>query len=824
MKTILNLAWANTRFHRVKNILSGLAIVFTTILVYLIISIGMGMVNTQNYAVNSIYPTFHTMYRNVSEPVKDQLILNRSLEEYGLRQDIGEIPIEDGRIILTHFDRQALKLSKGTIEEGKVPQKNNEVALSKEGLSSLGFANAKLGDTIPLSYQRYEKDGLSVAQVDDFKLVGILPDGAQTKKNKVLSMFVSDDFTKAVIPETERVYRVLVRFRTNEASTTDEIENISKKVAKDFDISEADTVMNSDYLFANYIDPSFFQGMIFIVAIILIVGALTIYSIYYVSMINKVQEYGKLRALGANKKQIRIVVLVENLLVALFAIPIGLIISVFSAKFFFQQIMSTYTENEMMAVMQKVIAEGKVSLFIPWVALLAILVTLLTVVISSLKPMRFASKIMPVEAMNYAGKKAKTRKQQKGFINLNLRKLAETNLFRNKKRTFTTIISLSLIGILFVVVATIFNCMNPAQIARDAIAEDFRIVTDAVSGDQMNPQKEWTVIQQNNPLSEETLKEIEQLSGVEKIYPHQTINFEASTIMSVYGDGALTGYLKGFDEEQFKEINKYVKEEDVSFADLLTGNKVIATEVLVNHYPKIKIGSQIELKLFAGNQTITKKVTVAAIADVPEAYQDSGTLLTSNQFIRELSPYNLTYTIDVQAQPKKITAIKEKLTYIINRYDYLRIDSFEEIQKEWQSITVLMSGAVYGIMLILGIVGVMNLINTTIDSILTRKKQLGVMQAIGMSNRQMRQMLQGEGLFYAAGIIILSVVFGSLLGYGAYLYAVAHRILQIKTYAYPTIQVLLLVLIVIIVQLILTFATTKMVTKETIITRIHYSE
>ncbi|MBV7389498.1 ABC transporter permease [Enterococcus alishanensis] len=824
MKTVLNLAWANTKYHRVKNILSGLAIVFTTILVYLIISIGMGMVNTQNYAVNSIYPTFHTMYRNVSEPVKDQLILNQSFEAYGLRQDIGEIPIEDGRIVITHFDKQALKLSKGTIKEGKAPQKDNEIALSKGGLLSLGFADAKLGDTIPIAYQRYEKEGLSIAQTNDFKLVGILPEGTQTKKNKVLSMLVSENFTKSVIPETERTYRVLVRFRTNEASTTDEIENISKKIAEDFDISEADTVMNSDYLFANYVDPSFFKGMIFIVAIILIVGALTIYSIYYVSMINKVQEYGKLRALGANKKQIRIVVLVENLLVALIAIPIGLIISIFSAKFFFQQIMSTYTENEMMIVIQKIIAEGKVSLFIPWIAILAIVVTLLTVVISSLKPMRFASKIMPVEAMNYAGKKSKKRKHQKSFTNLNLRKLAETNLFRNKKRTFTTIISLSLIGILFIIVATIFTCMNPAQIARDAIAEDFRIETDAVSGDKMNPQQEWTVIQQNNPLSEDTLQEIEQLSGVQKIYPQRMMSFEAPAIMSIYGDGALTGFLKGFDEEQFKTIKSYVKKEDVSFADLLTGNKVIATEVLVKHYPEIKVGSKIKVELFAGDQSHIQELTVAAIADVPEGIVGRGTLLTSNQFIKEQSPHNTTYSIDVQVQPQKMTAIKEKLTNIINRYDYLTMDSFTEIEKEWESITVLMSGAVYGIMIILGIVGVMNLINTTIDSILSRKKQLGVMQAIGMSNRQMRRMLQGEGLFYAVGIIALSVFFGSILGYGAYIYAVTNRVLQIKTYAYPTIQVVLLILIVIIVQLILTFATTKMVTKETIISRIHYSE
>ena len=41
-------------------------------------------------------------------------------------------------------------------------------------------------------------------------------------------------------------------------------------------------------------------------------GILTIYSIYYISMIPKVQEYGKLKAIGATKKQIRQIVFRED--------------------------------------------------------------------------------------------------------------------------------------------------------------------------------------------------------------------------------------------------------------------------------------------------------------------------------------------------------------------------------------------------------------------------------------------------------------------------------------------------------------------------------
>ena len=52
---------------------------------------------------------------------------------------------------------------------------------------------------------------------------------------------------------------------------------------------------------------------------------MTIYSLYYISMIYKVQEFGKIKALGATKKQIRQIVFREGMLTACIAVPAGLI-------------------------------------------------------------------------------------------------------------------------------------------------------------------------------------------------------------------------------------------------------------------------------------------------------------------------------------------------------------------------------------------------------------------------------------------------------------------------------------------------------------------
>ena len=63
-------------------------------------------------------------------------------------------------------------------------------------------------------------------------------------------------------------------------------------------------------------------------------------------------------------------------------------------------------------------------------------------------------------------------------------------------------------------------------------------------------------------------------------------------------------------------------------------------------------------------------------------------------------------------------------------------------------------GACYAFIIILAAISIMNLINTMINSVHVRKKELGMMQAIGMSDRQLMKMLQLEGIFYT---VLLSV-------------------------------------------------------------------
>ncbi|MCI8329676.1 MAG: ABC transporter permease, partial [Oscillibacter sp.] len=66
--------------------------------------------------------------------------------------------------------------------------------------------------------------------------------------------------------------------------------------------------------------------------------------------------------------------------------------------------------------------------------------------------------------------------------------------------------------------------------------------------------------------------------------------------------------------------------------------------------------------------------------------------------------------------------------------------------------------------LIIGLVGVLNFINAVLTGILTRKRELAVLQSVGMTGKQLKTMLVYEGLYYTLLALLVSLVMTVCLG------------------------------------------------------------
>ena len=64
--------------------------------------------------------------------------------------------------------------------------------------------------------------------------------------------------------------------------------------------------------------------------------------------------------------------------------------------------------------------------------------------------------------------------------------------------------------------------------------------------------------------------------------------------------------------------------------------------------------------------------------------------------------------------------------------------------------------------LIIGFVGVLNFFNTVMAGIIARKNEIAVLQAIGMTGKQVKEMLIIEGIIYTVGSGLLALILSLL--------------------------------------------------------------
>lgn len=240
---------------------------------------------------------------------------------------------------------------------------------------------------------------------------GFIADTETGLEQRTYTAFVSEDFLKEVVPNEQIVYRFLFQVETSVFATTEEIEANIAQLASQFGIAEHSVNVNEDFLWANYIDPAYVPGILAIMLIIVLADVITIYSIYYVSMGERVQEYGKIKAIGATKEQIRKIVLLEGFAVAGIAVPLGLLAGSFLVRYVFWGMFEVYqAENEMISIISQMVADRKLKFLHAWIYLLAALVSGVTVYLSLLGPMRVASRVSEIEAMRYQDGHVKRKK------------------------------------------------------------------------------------------------------------------------------------------------------------------------------------------------------------------------------------------------------------------------------------------------------------------------------------------------------------------------------------------------------------------------------
>lgn len=709
-------------------------------------------------------------------------LANDDRVQVGVSHLLGLVSCGDYRLTVRSMDETLMKLAKYPNLEGTLPESVDEIAVTKAFLDRAGLSKS-VGDRISLNLGDGEKE---------YILSGILP-----AEDSNYSVFVSQAYIENKV--SAPAYSVYIRLKGSDGWSKAAIQDELSALCGELGI-EPQQMQFSTYYFS-LIEQRSSQYMTIIASVSLIVAfacVLVIYSLFYVSIARKTNEYGKLRTIGTTGRQVKRTVFREGLSLSAAGSPIG--ISAGTAAGYF------------------LVPEG---FYIPMVLVIAAVTALfmyLCVMIAVMKPARLAAHVTPIEAVRYvAGNKDMTFQHTKALHRpLSAENLAFLNFARNKKKTALTVLSLGVCGILLMAGSAYFNSIDPVKMARRSFPYGEIRLELGDYGPQAHNSEQYSKLQKSNLLTEEFRESIRGIDGVEGIKTYQgtvlDIHMPTGDIEPIVSDA--------YTSDSGKMLEQYLVDGTADPQELLANNGI-----LIENGPQweetfgwdVSVGD--ELQIEAGGQSRTVKVMGIVDADIP--YGGYDTLFIPLEMLSEMAPLeNLNYQFIIDTDDSKWETVKDEIQKIIPPTSSLYVSTLNEWISAYREKLLNYRIPVYVFVMFIGVFGMINLLNTLITNILTRKRELGILQAVGLSGRQLSKMLLIEGLFYTLGVQLLSVSFGTLVGYLLCTVFSAMSVFGKVSYHFPALEMFSFFLLLLAVQMLFSHLAIRQIKKQSLVEQI----
>ncbi|WP_415338731.1 FtsX-like permease family protein [Clostridium perfringens] len=726
--------------------------------------------------------------------------------------------------IEAHFRRRQEKTEAGKMISGdivfiagemKVLIKSREISLTKTELKMLTFflQNPKqiLSKTQILE-NVFDLEGDFVDENTIAVNSGILYDRDEYTIEASYVAFGSQEFYDEHVAENDRQYNIYFTLNDSANVSMNNIDSVIKQIAAACGIEEKNVIVNDLYL-QWVLQPSYETIAVCGVLILAIVlfSVVVIYNIFQVGIANKIQEYGKIKALGATKKQMKQLIFREGIFLTIFSIPVGLLLGFLIAKCGFNwlveqgNLVSTGTDS--MGVQNQ-----QVSLFSLPVMLLCIFVSFLTVALALRKPMKIVSRISPIEATRYL-ENAETHKKGKrnGRKNVTVFSMAMANVMGNQKRTIGTILTLGLSCALFVIISNYVGNIDTEHEARLSVNHgQFELQLDySAEYDERYPENNLDTILTDDPLNDSLIEEIKSIPGVTDVMTRE--------IVSVNLNGtrfpAAVVSKKDFDfMRQDGDIGSMDYDQAVKNGEIFFGWSMWMEQ---DGYAP---GESIAFDFENGSGTYTYQGKIAGSFVSADTY-----LVIPEGVYRSMNPRGTAYGyLWVDCDKKDVASVEQNLNTLISNTSHIKMDTYHaQLQSAEFSARTMKLGC-YLFMAVVGFIGFMNMANTMIMNITTKKQEYGVLQAVGMTNKQLNLCLQLQGLIFTVGTICVALVVGLPLGYVLFAYAKHNGIFGMNVYHVPITPILAMILLVSLLQIVLSCVLSSNLKKETLVERIRY--
>lgn len=783
---IRRLSDARLRQNRFRNHLIGIIIFMAAAIMAFVSSYAYNI--THKYAVSTAY---QGIFQNLSQ--KDIFLLKEDsrIENIGVYQSVGMTEQKNGiTMSMVYSDEITMQLSNIILTEGDMPYAADELLLERGYIDALNL-KAEIGDTISIYYRNRESRQM---ERKDFRITGFIRTTAEDDRDRVAyNAIVSRNFVRENSALSAAPVAAMISVYDTAKYTNQELKELVRNIGLNCGISENNIQINNLYIDSNNMSEETVLT-IFLVGLVLIgICSLVVYNIFFISVINHVTSFGQLRTIGTTKKQIRQIISKEGNYLALHFIPFGCIAGT---------ILSFLVDR---------------NAFLPFpdavIVLFSGIIVFFCVRISILKPAKIAMSVSPVEAFRYSGYSG-IKKFRKSKKHLTPFMLAAMNLFRNRKKSILTFISLVLSGTMFVGIASLLSSLDPEQRAKQSFPYGGSFVAE-LNRALLTPDFSLTELQENNPLSDELSNRILSIDGVEGIVCRQEIRVSTEGIETVIIS------LNAQDEKELRDkvINGTLPDHSDFGENSLVIN--IGSTELAYLQKSYEVGDRVTFSQPGSGPDIGLTYIVSAvICDRNSA----STFILPEEEIKRTVPYNTNSAFIIQTVESDHMRIEKQLRSLILSDDTIRLKSLQDMVMQYNSFFGTISAAVYALLAVIAMFSVMNLVNTSMTDIISRRKEMGLFRAVGLDNQQLSHMTGYENAFLTLGSFAVSIVCG--LGIGKGICSVVGNVpgFAFVQYTFPAAAVLLYFLLVLILQSALTVWAAHYCRKNSVVEQLRMAE
>ena len=745
---IKNLAKASLVHNRRRYLVMFLAILLSAFMLFSVLTVGatyFKMWRIQNLRLDGA--EFDAIMYGATDAQLEKLKSNADITDVGVLAIAGFIDgsekndMADTSLVWvddTYWNKMQAPAKKYV--KGHYPEKKNEVMVTPKALEECGIRDYGIGDSFRVKWT----DTQSVQHNLNFTICGIW-DGYGPRN----MLYVSKSFydTSGWSLDSVSSGRIMMNFRQKIMTTAQQNAfttsmNLSKK-QKIFFMTELGNSL------------PLYLGLLALLLVTCVCAYLLIYNIMYLSVTGNIRYYGLLQTVGMTGRQIYRLIYRQMLIVGAGGIVLGIAGGCGISFFVIPSLVKAFGIRDKVQVV-----------FHPVIFVLTIFLVVATIYIGSRKPAKIAVTVSPIEANRY---QTKTQGQ--------------------KKKTIISILSLAAGLSVFVCVITLLRSQGPRTIVSSAWNDDLEISNRILSKDNAK----WREI-----VDDDFLQKLADTEGVQEVH---TITTAQAMVPwePEFADMWMREFYEMWMEISYEDEKKEYQEHPENFGTVLVGIDNKNFEILNE-----SLEQPIDAKAFQQGKTcviyrdglavedrdlIGKTVYAAELGNGNHAFsfeiagvtddstmtgpiagypptiiisQDALAALHLDTYIYKTCVYyNKAYDMATQSRVEQIVADSKDARC-------LKMESKIESMEELKAAQGNMTGVGIGISLILAVIGVMNYINTIIGNIANRRKELAILESIGMTRKQMNHMLMREGSVYALGAILVTIVVGLPITWGLY--------------------------------------------------------